>query len=110
MDYKKIIGNSSLAEQQRLAGLELDEYRKDPGSKRMNVKIMGWGGTRKIPKKELQAFRQSISSIPGAGFDFFTQNAQVNKKDLQKLEPILKKHGLRGGSPTPAKSYIGPRG
>ena len=35
---------------------------------RVDVKITGWGGKRKIPKKDLDAFRKDVRTIPEAGF------------------------------------------
>jgi len=76
-------------------------------TKPVRVKIEGWGGERKIPKKELQAFAKALKSAPelkGSGLGFAVLMAggphvQINPKYLDKLEKVVKSQGRRMGPP-----------
>lgn len=78
---------------------------------KVNVKIVGWKGSRKIPKKDLEAFRKDLkAAVPEAGFEVLLAggpHAQVKESQLPKLETVLKKHGLRKeGKPEKAKRAL----
>ena len=87
-------------------------YLQAAKAKRVDVKIVGWKGARKAPKKDIEAFRKDVLTISEAGFMVTYQGptVQLKDKDLSKLTPILKKHGLRiEGKPSTPKTYIGPQ-
>lgn len=77
----------------------VERYAKSKA--RVNVQIRGWKGVRKIPKKDIEAFRKDLRSIREAGLTVLIAGGptvQLKKDDLSKLDPILKKHGLIKGS------------
>jgi len=76
---------------------------------RVDIKIEGWGGTRKIPVKQLRNFAKDVLTIPQAGFDSFGQKVQLDDKYLAKLKAVVEKHGLRLGPQEKARSYWGPK-
>lgn len=89
----------------------LTEHLSARMTKPVQVKIMGWGGTRKIPKKELVSFAKALKdpSLRGAGVGFsaFKQMVQINPKYLPALEKIVKAQGKRMGPPKKGAGIIG---
>lgn len=77
----------------------------------VQVKITGWGGSRKIPKKELLNFAKALKiaekdwdSLRGGGVGFAVlmmggPHVQINPKYLDKLEKVVKSQGRRMGPP-----------
>jgi len=86
-------------------------FRLDEGRSNVHIKIIGWGGKRNIPKKQLRDFVADLKAARlgggSAGFSVMKQTVQIPKKDIPKLEPILKKHGLRSEAPRKAAYAIG---
>ncbi len=84
---------------------------------RVDVKIDGWQGKQTVPPQQLLDFSKDLkAAISSAGFaPSLGQLVQVDKKDLPKLEAVLKKHKLRMGTPprkakTPLLDIAAPRG
>lgn len=90
------------------SGKQVEGYTVPPRTKIVDAKITGWSGTRKIPKKELDAFHRDIRTIPGAAFSTFKQVVQLDKKYLPQLDTVVAKHGLRIQEVLKPKSAILP--
>jgi len=61
----------------------------------LHVVIGGWKGARNISKKQLRGFLTDLKPLRLAGFTWNPPRAQIVPKDLDKLQAIIKKHGLR---------------
>lgn len=94
---------------------ELTRELEAASSKPVHVKIEGWGGTRNVPKKELQAFAKALKAAPelkGSGLGFGIKmtggpTVQINPKYLGKLEKVVKAQGKRMGPPKPGTGIVG---
>lgn len=83
------------------------EDRLEEKISRVDVKIVGWGGKRNIPRKQIQKFRRAVAAIsPHVGWSEFRQVVQLPDKFLPSLEKVVKVQGLRMEQPKKATSPI----
>lgn len=83
------------------------EERLEEKISRVDVKIVGWGGKRNIPKKQIREFKRAVAAIsPHVGWSEFRQVVQLPEKLLPGLEKVVKSQGLRMEKPRKATSPI----
>lgn len=84
-------------------------------TKPVHVQITGWGGSRKIPKKELKQFADALKKAPelkGSGLGFAVKmtggpTVQISPKYLDKLKKVVESQGKRMGPPKKGSGIIG---